>query len=338
MTCSEAYGDPAQIKDKDDLELYFKATSNSFFSSYKLFNRISFPDLYPTDHPDNDDNDDFEDEVYNGENYEQQFKSIIEEYSTRELSFHSDAVNAISGVLAVFEKSLFPISNIQGIPWEEKSADCFCNGLAWCHLSPQKAQREMQFPSWSWAGWGCSEINWVGTGLNLNGVGISDYKSYLENVAVEDESGFCALIIQAQDFLQRTATRSQVRTAKVISFDAPVVTKLLSFDSTYNTPLKWSDCQLGGYKIELYNGLNPLPYTAEDAIQNFHKGLWECIPILEFHHVISEALIVLVIEWHDPYATSRVGALRFEPPEMFSRTWFSSKNREMDSPKRIRLL
>lgn len=90
------------------------------------------------------------------------FKHHIQLYTRRNLSYDSDALNAIAAVLECFERDKTPIKNICGIPYMDYAeGDYFPSslpeGLSWVHVHTDLGQlnfrRRPGFPSWSWAGW-----------------------------------------------------------------------------------------------------------------------------------------------------------------------------------------
>lgn len=88
------------------------------------------------------------------------FWSVVSLYSNRQMTYDSDALNALEGVLRRFQASPSFVYNILGIPLHapnraEKAVmlnpTLFIQGLSWSHkMSPR---RRIQFPSWTWAGW-----------------------------------------------------------------------------------------------------------------------------------------------------------------------------------------
>jgi hypothetical protein len=76
----------------------------------------------------------------------------LQNYSERNLTYDSDSLNAILGILRFGEESGF--RHIHGMPLR-RSVSKRLPGLAiplgWYHLNT--GRRRSQFPSWSWAGW-----------------------------------------------------------------------------------------------------------------------------------------------------------------------------------------
>ncbi|KAI8714700.1 HET domain-containing protein [Fusarium sp. LHS14.1] len=71
---------------------------------------------------------------------------FLQEYTKRDLSFQSDAINAIRGIFRMFSAMPSPVRHIWG-HLESK----FTRALCW-YLGRPSRRRE-GFPSWSWAGW-----------------------------------------------------------------------------------------------------------------------------------------------------------------------------------------
>ncbi|KAK4458660.1 heterokaryon incompatibility protein-domain-containing protein [Cladorrhinum samala] len=92
-------------------------------------------------------------------------RAIIAGFTKRRLSFDVDSLNAVIGVLTVFEGVSPPVYCCQGLPVSQNlrgqfEDSLFLQSLYWYHTDPASAQRRAQFPSWSWAGWNGS-IGWI---------------------------------------------------------------------------------------------------------------------------------------------------------------------------------
>jgi hypothetical protein len=59
-----------------------------------------------------------------------------------------DSLNAFLGMLTGFQRRLFPLGFMHGLPLRYYPVT-----LAWMHDRNVKPQRRPMFPSWSWAGW-----------------------------------------------------------------------------------------------------------------------------------------------------------------------------------------
>ena len=76
---------------------------------------------------------------------------LVSDYSTRDLTYESDGLRAVSGVLRQLE-ILFDVGFVCGIP-----KDLMPEYLLWNHQlqldTPQVVRRRASIPSWTWAGW-----------------------------------------------------------------------------------------------------------------------------------------------------------------------------------------
>jgi Heterokaryon incompatibility protein (HET) len=84
--------------------------------------------------------------------------TYISEFGKRQLTYPSDAINAMMGIFRVFEKNPEPVNFIHGIPIfcvPELGTWCplrgFIRGLSWYRKVP--GHRRTEFSSWTWAGW-----------------------------------------------------------------------------------------------------------------------------------------------------------------------------------------
>ena len=74
-----------------------------------------------------------------------EYTRVIEEYTHREISYESDVLNALAGLLHIFSR-FFRCKTLLGLP--ENLLDV---ALLW--KPTRQLQRRSGFPSWSWAGW-----------------------------------------------------------------------------------------------------------------------------------------------------------------------------------------
>jgi Heterokaryon incompatibility protein (HET) len=84
----------------------------------------------------------------------------ISNYTERRLTYQSDALNGISGILKRYGDDSYPLNHYFGIPIMEPSvltkrscsmAEVFLMGLCW--KARISGARRLEFPSWSWTGW-----------------------------------------------------------------------------------------------------------------------------------------------------------------------------------------
>lgn len=73
---------------------------------------------------------------------------ITTDYTSRKMSYDGDSLNALLGLLAVWERTLLPSPCLWGLPLAVYPA---C--LGWMHPRRVRPRRRVEFPSWSWTGW-----------------------------------------------------------------------------------------------------------------------------------------------------------------------------------------
>ncbi|KAK1756643.1 heterokaryon incompatibility protein-domain-containing protein [Echria macrotheca] len=70
------------------------------------------------------------------------------DYTSRKMSFDGDSLNALLGLLSVWERTLLPTPCLWGLPVSTQPTS-----LGWFHPRQVIPRRRVNFPSWAWAGW-----------------------------------------------------------------------------------------------------------------------------------------------------------------------------------------
>jgi hypothetical protein len=87
---------------------------------------------------------------------------LLEEFTQRNLSYESDALNAIAGALNTLNTGSFPVCHIWGVPfilyYPANASSTVSIALHWYHVSP--VDRRPGFPSWSPLGWKGPAMFW----------------------------------------------------------------------------------------------------------------------------------------------------------------------------------
>ncbi|KAH7130297.1 heterokaryon incompatibility protein-domain-containing protein, partial [Dendryphion nanum] len=85
------------------------------------------------------------------------FRTHVELYSQREMTYGSDALNAMAAILEEFERRKNYVKSAYGIPYEwislrdHSSRISFCAGLSWVNENWRNQwRRRDDFPTWSW--------------------------------------------------------------------------------------------------------------------------------------------------------------------------------------------
>ncbi|KAK5273874.1 hypothetical protein LTR99_000871 [Exophiala xenobiotica] len=99
------------------------------------------------------------------------YLSLITNFSSRELTFEEDSLNAFKGIARHLAKSRYPLFHLWGLPFPPPSHSPNAStdkaylslALLWAHsddqdLSSKQVSRRPTFPSWSWVGWGGRKI------------------------------------------------------------------------------------------------------------------------------------------------------------------------------------
>lgn len=101
----------------------------------------------------------------------EQFSTMVQYYSERNLTFDTDSLNAFAGISRYFQNSTPPLVHILGIPFMSSSMSTDGHGstekllfyfLCWVHYrhSTSTPRRRQNFPSWTWAGW-AGRVGWM---------------------------------------------------------------------------------------------------------------------------------------------------------------------------------
>jgi hypothetical protein len=84
------------------------------------------------------------------------YLSNVENYTSRNLSFDEDSLNAFQGIIKQFSQERYAFNHVWGLaypPNGPRSLDLFVHSLTWMHAKETKVRRRNLFPSWTWAGW-----------------------------------------------------------------------------------------------------------------------------------------------------------------------------------------
>lgn len=90
-----------------------------------------------------------------------QYISAVEDYTSRDLSYDADSLNAFRGIIERYSKLEQPLNAIWGMPYLAQGTHrnvYFSAFLTWTHIhscwdGAKGPRRRREFPSWTWAGW-----------------------------------------------------------------------------------------------------------------------------------------------------------------------------------------
>lgn len=90
----------------------------------------------------------------------QEYLSAVQDYSSRDLSYDADSLNAFRGIIQRYSNLEEPVLSIWGLPYPAQGDKYryFYLGLTWAHPekcweNSRRPKRRRNFPSWTWAGW-----------------------------------------------------------------------------------------------------------------------------------------------------------------------------------------
>ena len=108
----------------------------------------------------------FDDRTASWSYYMRKYLILATNFTSRNLSFDSDSLNAFAGIMRHLEGAKHPITQLLGIPYLQPFMkpnqyihyDCVVAALCWRHIhcwngGSHKTKRRNAFPTWTWAGW-----------------------------------------------------------------------------------------------------------------------------------------------------------------------------------------
>ena len=153
------------------------------------------------------------------------------EYSKRELSHDSDALNACLGILQHVNSGKHAVTHLWGIPVEinrEESKPYLSIDLAWTHDKP--AERRDEFPSWTWVGWK-GPVN-----LNHAGLDVMRMSSFDFAIEVLDDSSEPTELINDMAQNRPILTQETLKRQETIRITSRAVELSVSYKVWWNTP------------------------------------------------------------------------------------------------------
>lgn len=237
-----------------------------------------------------------------------QFKTLLQLYTARNLTFGTDALNAFRGVMRDMRRIQPSNYSLCGLPFfgvdfngENLTwAGLVSDAMAWC-IRDNKSfiKRRHSFPSWSWAGW-WNPI-WFPA---LESYSPSLHLQVLSNVQLETDDGSILSETDAQQQGNHELFQDSLDTVTALIFDAPTLsaeeyTAIVSevHDSMQNSTssnLEWHG-------------------TDSEMVTNLRSGKWSCFLVtvnLSGDHLMRYPLVnFLIVGWkEDHFTAERVDA------------------------------
>lgn len=237
-----------------------------------------------------------------------QFKTLLQLYTARNLTFGTDALNAFRGVMRDMRRIQPSNYSLCGLPFfgvdfngENLTwAGLVSDAMAWC-IRDNKSfiKRRHSFPSWSWAGWW--DPIWFPA---LASYSPSLHLQVLSNVQLETDDGSILFETDAQQQGNHELFQDSLDTVTALIFDAPTLsaeeyTAIVSevHDSMQNSTssnLEWHG-------------------TDSEMVTNLRSGKWSCFLVtvnLSGDDSMRNSLVhFLIVGWkEDHFTAERVGA------------------------------
>jgi Heterokaryon incompatibility protein (HET) len=236
----------------------------------------------------------------------------VHQYSSKNLSFEEDALEAFAGITSHLQRAKDPIFQVWGIPFwypRGRASVEVCKslvvGLLWRHICDQdpssnKPYRRPGFPSWSWAGW-------VGQVEYLVPVSYSMFNPTVIGVQLECESG--DMVKLSNVFSSPSQILRDFSTPKALHLEALVVS--LSSITVENV-LESSLWIVVGYKAIV--NLSQGPHDESTVSELFANRAYELIlcGTEEFHWYTEKPGISFIVIENRKEHVSRIGTLVVE--------------------------
>jgi hypothetical protein len=227
----------------------------------------------------------------------------IELYTKRRLTFDSDSINAISGVLNLYRNSKPKISHCCGIPmileqfsWTDSKRESIAISLSWRHLNG--GTRRPEFPSWSWAGWEGSVQFASEEALNEYTRTYNNRKDYQRYPTIDWSNYYSVLSV-----------RAMVLEAKALSDNIGVMSGFVSVPGTSKNTLKIP------FLNSMADDADAMLYLSSRSIDvlEFRTKIecreWECVILTSS----PSHLHLMIIEGDGNAVAERVGVLFIHP-------------------------
>ncbi|KAK1759920.1 heterokaryon incompatibility protein-domain-containing protein [Echria macrotheca] len=280
----------------------------------------------------------------------QKFMILVQGYTTRHLTFASDSLRAVTGILQFMSRHPdYPVFHFRGLPYprlEESYAHFaelyFFISLSWYHTGylpgPTRSGRHSvvprrpQFPSWTWAGW-AGGVRWEGFERSFHEP-VRDVVCRMRNPCLESDTG---RIFPVVDYITRgRLPEPRLEPVVAISFEAPVVPeRIFRFpdhgeenwaaqkDWKWDPQMdRWRNIRIGTRSLPIARGFGLFPTDRpSEFVQRLQKKMWSClwvgdhVSILPWDSQSSGGLtFLLIVEWQQDGSATRVGSLGIACP------------------------
>lgn len=245
------------------------------------------------------------------------FTSILEMYSTRQITKEADTLDAFLGVINHIRRSQPTTQLLRGLPFFKTSGErskvtlidsleeLVAAALSW-HSSlyaDKLSQRLSTFPSWTWAGWSGGTQFWV------HYIAEARIQFLLRHAQLESSSGQ----IVVSSTLYKGNIQHELDTVTLIQFEAPMI-PAISFSITEDRLINFNRLKFTVAGRPIRRNINTDIHPLDQCIENVRKGTWSCL-ILCTRRCSGEGRdemhseFVLVVRWEaDQVTAERIGS------------------------------
>ncbi|KAF4874691.1 hypothetical protein CGCSCA1_v006275 [Colletotrichum siamense] len=235
------------------------------------------------------------------------FFRLIQQYTTRILTYDSDSLNAAAGMLKVLAKRKPSVLAISGLPYVSLPAqDVLIDtqifiALSWYHKSGTVIRRRREFPSWTWAGW-AGAIRWMCYPFLSS---LKPLNPILRAVELEFVSGSSTLLKTNFEHGLSDVIESPI----ALRFEAQSVPPSLFCNG--RTPSHWSEITIGNQRLS--RGMKTPTKTPVEFLERLKSGVWGCLLVGTYRPrpMLAPQAYLIVVEWVSGATATRVGALMF---------------------------
>ncbi|KAL7628730.1 hypothetical protein AAE478_000245 [Parahypoxylon ruwenzoriense] len=211
------------------------------------------------------------------------FQHLARTYTSKTLSFESDALNAFSAIGTAFAKAQQSASvpyqghgsavlNLSGVPCDsslirEVREISLTNGLLWYYTFESVPQRRRYaFPSWTWAGF----------------EGVADWRPWVDRSlwhidGIEEECGGIYDIMELEEFLPLRKHAASSLVPRAIHITAPVV-KPSVWNSLHFADGKWRGARGSPWRRIFASPISHNFHRASSRlIPNLRSGVWSAL-------------------------------------------------------------
>jgi hypothetical protein len=230
-----------------------------------------------------------------------EFKGLIENYTSRSLSYDSDALNAVAGVSShLRQQNLHPAYSLRGVPLYRDPRGILsvehsvAHALAWWDIENQSLRRDV-FPSWTWAGW-TGRVQWPHLDERYNHTDIRNFE-------LQNRSGEQVHLRERNGLFQR-----DLDSVVAVLFDAPFLP--VTCFRLIDDELCVIDQSLELMRFEFS------PDVAHSLLPNLLQGVWSCIVLEPFNSSGADnwrAFSILQVSWTDKQSAERLGCFPSMP-------------------------